>query len=522
MWVDVDTAITVPVNLLALTDDTDFKSREIGIVYNQAGMDLVWNFQTTAGVTSQTAVTPTTAGDYDWTHSGDAMYKIEIPASGGASINNDAEGAGWFTGICTGVLAWRGPEIHFRAAALNNALIDGGDELDVNVTKVADTAQTGNDNGADINTLLTRLIGTIAAGTHNAQSGDAYSRIGATGSGLTSLAQALVCTETRLAELDAANIPADLTTITAYVDELESRLTAVRAAYLDVAISSRNSVVPDAAGTAPTAIEIRQEIDTNSTKSGYALSATGLDLILFNSIFLLASAKANWTDDLTAYTDGMAGKRVKGITAVPTEEGTINDASATTTTFITTFTGFEDDHFKDALCIVEIAASQWQGRPILSSNGTTGQIVLDEGLTSAPANGVNIAIQAQHIHPVSQIRDGILADSTPFNGADIATIVSQIGTAGAGLTDLGGMSTGMKAEVLAEVIKVLVTQMTESYAVDGTAPTMTQSLMLIQQALTEFAISGTTKTIKKLDGSTTAATETLDDDTNPTSITRAT
>lgn len=137
MWADVDTAITVPVNLLSLIDDTDFITRETGVVYNQAGMDLVWNFQTTAGVTSQTAVTPTTSGDYDWTHSGDGMYKIEIPASGGASINNDAEGFGWFTGICTGVLAWRGPVIGFRAAALNNALIDGGDNLDVNIVEIS-------------------------------------------------------------------------------------------------------------------------------------------------------------------------------------------------------------------------------------------------------------------------------------------------------------------------------------------------------------------------------------------------
>lgn len=142
IWVDVDAAITVPVNLMPLIDDTDFKTREIGIVYNQAGMDLVWNFQTTAGVTSQVAVTPTTAGDYDWTHSGDGMYKIEIPASGGASINNDTEGFGWFSGICTGVLAWRGPVIGFRAAALNNALIDGGDILDVNPTELGGDAQS--------------------------------------------------------------------------------------------------------------------------------------------------------------------------------------------------------------------------------------------------------------------------------------------------------------------------------------------------------------------------------------------
>lgn len=124
MWIDVDTAVTVPVNLLPLTDDTDFKTRETGIVYNQAGMDLVWNFVTSDGVMTQTAVTPTTAGVYDWTHVGDGMYKIEIPASGGASINNDTEGYGWFTGICTGVLAWRGPVIGFRAAGLNDLLCD--------------------------------------------------------------------------------------------------------------------------------------------------------------------------------------------------------------------------------------------------------------------------------------------------------------------------------------------------------------------------------------------------------------
>lgn len=124
IYLDVDTAITVPVNTVALTDDTDFKSREIAIAYDQAGMDLVWNFITSAGVITQTAVTPTTGGDYDWSHVGDGMYKIEIPASGGGSINNDTEGYGYFTGICTGVLAWRGPTIGFRAAGLNDLLCD--------------------------------------------------------------------------------------------------------------------------------------------------------------------------------------------------------------------------------------------------------------------------------------------------------------------------------------------------------------------------------------------------------------
>jgi hypothetical protein len=122
---DVDVALSeVPVNKVALIDDTDFKTREESVVYNQSGMDLVWNFVTTAGAYTQTAVTPTTSGDYDWTNQGNGMYSIEIPASGGASINNDTEGFGWFTGFATGILPWTGPIIGFRSATVNDALID--------------------------------------------------------------------------------------------------------------------------------------------------------------------------------------------------------------------------------------------------------------------------------------------------------------------------------------------------------------------------------------------------------------
>lgn len=125
IWMDVDAALSeVPVNLMPLIDDADFKSIEDAIAYNAAGMDLRWNFVTTGGAFTSTAVTPTTGGNYDWTHQGDGIYTIEIPASGGVSINNNTEGFGWFSGKATGVLPWRGPVIGFRAAALNALLID--------------------------------------------------------------------------------------------------------------------------------------------------------------------------------------------------------------------------------------------------------------------------------------------------------------------------------------------------------------------------------------------------------------
>lgn len=126
IWFDVDTAIAeCPVNIMPLIDDTDFKSIEAAVAYNASGMALFWNFVTCAGAFTQTAVTPANTGNYLWTDQGTAgFYTIQIPASGGASINNDTEGFGWFTGVCTGVLPWRGPVIGFRAAGLNDKMVE--------------------------------------------------------------------------------------------------------------------------------------------------------------------------------------------------------------------------------------------------------------------------------------------------------------------------------------------------------------------------------------------------------------
>lgn len=126
IWMDVDVALAeVPINKAQLIDDTDFKTPEESVVYNQSGLDLVWNFVTTAGAVTQTAVTPTdTGGAHDFVAQGNGFYTIEIPASSG-TINNDTEGFGWFAGFATGILPWIGPIIGFRLASLNNSLIDG-------------------------------------------------------------------------------------------------------------------------------------------------------------------------------------------------------------------------------------------------------------------------------------------------------------------------------------------------------------------------------------------------------------
>ena len=102
-----------------------------------------------------------------------------------------------------------------------------------------------------------------------------------------------------------------------------------------------------------------------------------------------------------------------------------------------------------------------------------------------------------------------------------ATMKASVNTeADTALSDVG-MTTTITGRIDRAISAIVTTAMTESYAADGATMTVAQALYLIQQRLNEFAISGTTVTIKKLDGSTTAATLTLDSSTSPTSTTRA-
>lgn len=218
MYFDVDTAIAeCPVNVLPLLDATDFKTIEDAVAYNAAGMALYWHFCTSAGAYTVTAVTPTTAGNYDWTDQGAAgIYTIEIPASGGASINNDTEGYGWFTGSATGVLPWRGPVIGFRAAAINDALCDGGDNLDVNTVQWLGTACATPTVAGVPEVDLTHVAGATTNVSTLATNVDAI---------LTDTADM----QPKLGTPAGASISADLMAIDNFVDGLESTIGAAGA-----------------------------------------------------------------------------------------------------------------------------------------------------------------------------------------------------------------------------------------------------------------------------------------------------
>ena len=140
----VDAAIVVPMNIAPVMKN-DGLAIEEALVYDFAGIAVTWNFVTPAGAMTSVAITPTTSGSYDIAEplANKGMYSIEIPASGGASANNDTEGFGWITGSATGLLPWRGPVIQFSPANVVNSLVTGSDRLFVDAKEINSAALIG-------------------------------------------------------------------------------------------------------------------------------------------------------------------------------------------------------------------------------------------------------------------------------------------------------------------------------------------------------------------------------------------
>jgi len=238
--------------------------------------------------------------------------------------------------------------------------------------------------------------------------------------------------------------------------------------------------------------------------------------------------------------------------------GSVNDASATTTSFKTTMTEV-DDFWNDCIIRFTSGALSGQSRPILDFANTNGVVTLDEALTSAPANGVTFEILNSHMHPKSQIAAAVrtelatelaridVASSTLATAANLATLTGYVDTEIAAiLADTNELQTDWanggrldtildarssqtsvddlptNAELAAAITTALTTALTEGYRSTGATGSVRDLLYEILQNITEFGISGTTKTVKKLDGSTTAKTYTLDSSTDPTSITETT
>jgi hypothetical protein len=103
----------------------------------------------------------------------------------------------------------------------------------------------------------------------------------------------------------------------------------------------------------------------------------------------------------------------------------------------------------------------------------------------------------------------------------VASVAGAVGSVTAGVTVTTNNDKTGYALSVAGYQAIMTTQMTQSYATLGTVPTPAQIFFEMRAILAENSVATTTVTTKQINGSSTAATYTLDDATNPTSITRA-
>ena len=226
-----------------------------------------------------------------------------------------------------------------------------------------------------------------------------------------------------------------------------------------------------------------------------------------------------------------------GITAAKTGSG--NDLNATSTPLTlaktTNITGFNDIA---ATAVVSSGAITTSGGAVTTVTTTTNLT----NLPTIPANWLTAAGTAADFG--AEMATAIWTDTTAgdftvaasigktiVNGVSLGTGLTinaytgntaQTGDSFARLGAPAGASVSADIATKATPAQILTTALTESYAADGAAGTLSQLILGRQAFLQERAVSGTTCTVKKLDGSTTAMTFTLSDATSPVSITRAT
>lgn len=176
----------------------------------------------------------------------------------------------------------------------------------------------------------------------------------------------------------------------------------------------------------------------------------------------------------------------------------------------------------------------------LPTNTPAGSDMVKFSLSSSEMNGDNITVQCIDAAGAEWCSATFNIQTSARQVDDLAypatsgrsMVVDSAGLVDANAVKIGPTGSGTAQTARDIGLSVLLAStydfakgtvaMTESYASLHAAPTPAQALFEILQYLLERSVSSTTETVKKIDGSTSAFTSTLDSATAPTSRTRAT
>jgi hypothetical protein len=157
---------------------------------------------------------------------------------------------------------------------------------------------------------------------------------------------------------------------------------------------------------------------------------------------------------------------------------------------------------------------------------TVGQaeVVIDDTVNVMPMKVVTVVEES--------IYDKLFAASAVLNDLSAAAVNAEVDTAisDAALATAANLATVQtsvddiptNAELATAVDAALDAVIADSIPADGSRPSVRQALYVLTQFMLERSVSSTTVTVNKPDGTTPLLTLTINDDTSPTSITRAT
>jgi len=401
--------------------------------------------------------------------------------------------------------------------------------------------------------------------------------------GTDSAALASVCTETRLAELAAANLPTDIDAILADTgtDGVLLAAAATSAQLVDdtwdepltgathnVATSAGRRLralaaqtIRDETAQAGSATTITLDAGANAIDGMYVgdviviVGGTGIDqsrvIVDYNGTSKVATIGTGWLttpDDTSEFI-------ILAVADIDHTTHGVAQAGASGTITMASDASAVDDYYNDQMIHLVTGTGEGQVRLISDYNGTSKVASITPNWATAPDDtsiyhtGIAARCDAglvEGLDATDQINaacDTALSDYDPATHAELVSEIDAVQTDIAALNDLSTAQVNAecdtalsdydaptKAELdtgLAALNDIAVTDITQrqipdSVPADGTLPTIEQSLYMITQFLYERAVSGTTVTVKKADGSTSLLTLTLDDGADPTSITRAT
>lgn len=231
--IPVDTAVQIMVG--PLIDDTDGVSRETGVVYNAAGMDVDLLKSSDTGVPTTTAITLTTGGTNDWIELSGGYYYIELTAA-----QNNTEGKLKLIGIATGIMHFESIEYDVVPTTVYNSLVAGTDTLPVDVTQALGSAVSATSGVMAVNT--TQIEGSDATDQINAACDTAMTDYGALQP--TTAGRTLDVTLTGEAGVDFANIAGTLDAANIGTDAIGAAELAADAVE-EIRAAVLNSVVED-------------------------------------------------------------------------------------------------------------------------------------------------------------------------------------------------------------------------------------------------------------------------------------